>query len=58
MTIYTKLFTPSGRNVYRLLQSLGFLAPTERNVWFGVFIYQYIALCWSAKLVSLDAINI
>jgi len=32
-----------------LLQSIKLFAPAERNVWFDEFIYQYIALRWSAK---------
>jgi len=40
---------PEGPNVYRLLSSIKFFAPAERNAWFDVFIYQYIALRWSAK---------
>jgi hypothetical protein len=29
--------------------SIRFFAPAERNAWFDVFIYLYIALRWSAK---------
>jgi len=29
--------------------SIRFFAPAERNAWFDVFIYQYIALRWSAE---------
>jgi hypothetical protein len=28
---------------------MSFFAPAERNEWFDVFIYLYIALRWSAK---------
>ena len=36
-----------------------FFAPAERNVWFDVLIYHYIALRWSAKeWLPAKAINI
>ena len=33
-------------------------APAERDVWFDVLIYQYIALRWSAKESLATSINI
>jgi hypothetical protein len=41
-------WVPEGPNVYRTPPSIRFFAPEERDAWFDAFIYQYIALRWSA----------